>query len=301
MRILYTTALLGLPLALLGQSFPVDADQLAELRREIASLKQSQETLQKDLAAVINTLNGRRPPLENVFIGLAGSPSLGQNDAKVTIVEFTDFQCPFCGAYVRETYQRIVHDYVDTGKARYVIRHFPLERVHPLARKAAEASFCANEQGKFWALHDRLFADQTKLASDDILAHASAIGANPVVFRECLERGNTLRRLQLISTTGKTCRSGQRRPSLSAIRIQLILHECGQSARLLDMYPMESFRRSSPKFGAFPNKEKERRSDAAGSGCRYSCWSGFGPKAVPLDFRDCGPSRCLCTDRPFVG
>jgi len=166
-----------------------DPDQLAQLQREIASLKQGQKRMEKSLSAMMDILTGKKPPLEDVFVNVSGGPSLGQADAKVTIVEFTDFQCPFCSAYARETLGRIVTDYVKTGKARYVVRNFPLEQAHPLARKAAEAALCALEQGKYWELHDRFFADQRKLAISDILQHADAIGANIDELRSCLEGG----------------------------------------------------------------------------------------------------------------
>lgn len=170
---------------------PRKSDQLADLRREIESLEQGQKKIEKDLSAVVDLLSGKKPLLEDVFVGIAGSPSLGSMDAKATIVEFTDFQCPFCAGYARETFPRIVRDYVDTGKVRYVIRNFPLEQVHPLARKAAEVSLCAEEQGKFWALHDRFFADQKKLMTSDVPEDLAAIGADPVAFQECLEKGQS--------------------------------------------------------------------------------------------------------------
>jgi predicted DsbA family dithiol-disulfide isomerase len=74
-----------------------------------------------------------------VVVSVAGSPSIGEKDAKVSIVEFTDFQCPFCSAYVHDTFGQLTKEYGDTGKVRYTIRNFPLEQSRPLARKAAEA------------------------------------------------------------------------------------------------------------------------------------------------------------------
>jgi protein-disulfide isomerase len=120
---------------------------------------------------------------------VAGSPSLGSSDAKVTIVEFTDFQCPFCGAYARDTFGRILSEYVKTGKVRYVSRNFPLDQIHPLAHKAAEAALCAEEQGKYWDLHDRFFADQKKITVDDIPEHAAAMGADAAALRKCMDSG----------------------------------------------------------------------------------------------------------------
>src|SRR5438105_24678 len=100
---------------LFAQNSPRESDSVAELRHEIDSLKQGQKEIQKTLAAVRDILTGKQPPLEDIFVNVTGSPTLGSSDAKVTIVEFTDFQCPFCGAYARETFGRIMSEYVKTG------------------------------------------------------------------------------------------------------------------------------------------------------------------------------------------
>jgi protein-disulfide isomerase len=178
---------LSLPALLIAQDTSQDQEskQLTELRQEVDSLEQGQKKIQKDLSAVMDILSGKRPPLENVFVTVANSPSLGRTDAKVTVVEFTDFQCPFCGAYARDTFAKMLTDQIKTGNIRYVVRNFPLEQSHPLARKAAEASLCADEQGKFWALHDRFFADQKKLSPEDIPEHVIAIGADLTAFQQC--------------------------------------------------------------------------------------------------------------------
>jgi protein-disulfide isomerase len=182
-------ALWVFPTVLSGQSMPREPDEVRELRRNIEFLKQGQEKIQKDLASVLDLLTGKKPPLEDIFIKVADRPSLGQPTAKVTIVEFTDFQCPFCSSFARDTLGKIINDYVNSGKVRYVIRNFPLEQAHPLARKAAEASLCADELGRFWALHDRFFADQTKLALSSLPEHAVAIGVEAAALRRCVESG----------------------------------------------------------------------------------------------------------------
>ena len=93
----------------------------------------------------------------NVKINIAGAPTLGRADAPVTMIEFSDFECPFCQRYFKSTLPEIKRDYVDTGKVRYVFLDFPLEQMHAKARKAGEAAHCAAEQGKFWEMHDMLF------------------------------------------------------------------------------------------------------------------------------------------------
>jgi protein-disulfide isomerase len=81
-------------------------------------------------------------------------PVQGNKNAKVTIVEFSDFQCPFCKKFFDDSMQQIMDKYVKTGKVKFAYRHYPLITIHPNAQKAAEASECANEQGKFWEYHD---------------------------------------------------------------------------------------------------------------------------------------------------
>lgn len=86
-------------------------------------------------------------------------PALGDKNARVTIVEFSDFECPFCRRYFTETYPQLKKEYVDTGKVVMYYRHYPLP-FHPLAQPFAIASECANEQGKFWEYHDKIFQSQ---------------------------------------------------------------------------------------------------------------------------------------------
>lgn len=113
----------------------------------------------------------------------------GDKKAPVVLVEFSDYQCPFCARHVRETVPQIEREYVQTGKLRYAFRNYPLEAIHPQAFKAAEASLCAGEQGKFWQMHDQLFANQRALRPEDLHRHAQTIGLNVARFRQCLESG----------------------------------------------------------------------------------------------------------------
>ena len=112
--------------------------------------------------------------------------SKGPATAKVTVVEFSDFQCPFC-ARVLPALQQVEKAYGD--KIRFVFRQFPLESIHPLARKAAEASLCARDQGKFWEMHDAMFADQAGLAVDKLKEKATKIGLDAAAFAACLDGG----------------------------------------------------------------------------------------------------------------
>jgi protein-disulfide isomerase len=170
-------------------AFAASGNDVQDLRKEVEALKAGQKDIQKTLQIVKDILMGKQPPLEDVFVSTAGAPSLGQRTAKVTIVEFSDYQCPFCGRYATQTMPQLLDEYVKTGKVRYVFRNFPLEQLHPSAEKAAEASSCAGDQGKFWEAHDRLFKNQQALDLKQLQSHAVALGLDLAKFQQCLESG----------------------------------------------------------------------------------------------------------------
>jgi protein-disulfide isomerase len=99
-------------------------------------------------------------PISVKNLTLGDSPFLGQAEANVALVEYADFQCPFCETFFSNDLSEIKKEYVDTGKIKFVFKHLPLE-FHPNAKPAAIASECANEQGKFWPFHDSLFSNQS--------------------------------------------------------------------------------------------------------------------------------------------
>lgn len=99
-------------------------------------------------------------PAAKVTVANGHLPVLGKQSAKVTIVEFSDFQCPFCKQFFTNTFDQLKKSYIDTGKAKLYFRQYPLTSIHPNAQIAAEASECANAQGKFWQYHDILFTNQ---------------------------------------------------------------------------------------------------------------------------------------------
>jgi len=115
-------------------------------------------------------------------------PVKGDKDAPVTIIEFSDYECAFCGRYSAQTYHEIIEKYVDTGKAKYVFRDFPLG-FHQNAQKAAEASECADDQGKFWEYHDILFLNQGALSINDLKGYASDLSLDTSKFDSCLDSG----------------------------------------------------------------------------------------------------------------
>jgi protein-disulfide isomerase len=126
------------------------------------------------------------PAVARVDVACAGAPVRGAPDAAVTIVEFSDFECPFCKR-ANATMATIMERY--SGKIRLAYRDFPLESIHPLARGAAEAARCARDGGKFWEYHDVLFAQSPKLAPEDLRRYAKEVGLDVDKFDACLASG----------------------------------------------------------------------------------------------------------------
>jgi len=148
--------------------------QRAELREKlVASLRER--------ARIV--VEGLEPPALATPIATEGEPSRGPADAPVTIVEFSDFQCPYC-RQVQPTLKALLERYPD--KVRLVHRDFPVAQLHPGAQAAAEAARCAGEQGKFWEYGDVLYANPAKQAEADLVHHATALGLDEARFRDCV-------------------------------------------------------------------------------------------------------------------
>lgn len=178
-------------------AWPQNAANLDVLMKEIQSLKDGQAAIQKDLESIKGLLQQRPPaqaqaPRVNVepvelAMSLGGAPSKGAADAKVAVIEFTDYQCPFCARHAAATLPSIENDYVKTGKIKYVVRDFPIASIHPQAAKAHEAAHCAGEQGKYWDMQRQLFANQRKLGAFDLMGHAKSLGLDRQEFESCMD------------------------------------------------------------------------------------------------------------------
>jgi protein-disulfide isomerase len=123
-----------------------------------------------------------RPPM--IEVAAAGRPEKGGKQAPITIIEFSDYQCPFCKR-AEDVVNQVMKTYGD--KVKVVFRDYPLP-MHPQARPAAEAANCANAQGKFWAYHEKLFANQSALSDDNLKSYAKDIGLDQAKFDECLAK-----------------------------------------------------------------------------------------------------------------
>jgi protein-disulfide isomerase len=107
-------------------------------------------------------------------------------NANTIVIEFADFQCPYCARHATETFPRLKHDLIDKGTISYAFLHFPLQKIHKRAFAASEAAECAARQDKYWEMHARLFADQSRLSAADLLTDAQMIGLDQVRFSQCL-------------------------------------------------------------------------------------------------------------------
>jgi protein-disulfide isomerase len=179
---------LFLALAVITPTFAQDSE--ADLKKELAEIKKELAEIKKLLQARPAPAAPSRPAAPNVKdveFNLGDNPIKGDPSAALTLVEMTDYQCPFCSRYANQTYPQIEKEYVETGKIRYALLDLPLESIHRSAFKAAEATHCAEEQGKFWEMHDRLFANQRAL--EPWSGHAEAIGLDVAAFDACMESG----------------------------------------------------------------------------------------------------------------
>lgn len=135
--------------------------------------------------------NGGAQPSGNIKVSVGSDdPVLGDKNADISIIEFSDFQCPFCErAYSGAVTEFQNSDYFKNGEVNLVYRHFPLNSIHPQAQKAAEASVCAGNQGKFWEYHDTLFENQAALDIASLKSYASKLGLDTAKFNKCLDGG----------------------------------------------------------------------------------------------------------------
>ncbi len=125
-------------------------------------------------------------PAQRVDVSVDDDPAMGESDAPVTVIEFSDFECPFCQRAFTDAVAGIKKDYVATGKVRFVYRDYPLS-FHAMATPAAEAAECAHEQGKFWEYHDQIFNNQANLTNANLKAWAAGLELDTAKFNSCVD------------------------------------------------------------------------------------------------------------------
>jgi protein-disulfide isomerase len=150
------------------------ADQILQELRQIRQLLERQQQQQP-----------AGPPVK-IKMNLEGAPMLGSKNAPVTMVEFTDYQCPFCQSFHTQTFGELKKNFIDTGKVRFYSRDLPLDSMHPNATRAAEAGRCAADQGQFWKLRDVMGNHPDKLDLESLLADAEFLKLDVTAFRVCV-------------------------------------------------------------------------------------------------------------------
>lgn len=198
---------------LLFAAQPVWADitkqEVIELQEEVADLIDGQEAIQKELAEIKKLLReGARAPAAPSFqpmdVTVDGAPFLGDANATVTLMEFSDYQCPFCARHYRDVLPTLVKEYVETGKLKYVMRENPILSIHSRAMPASQAALCAFDQGKYWEMHNAIFDNQRQLSDENLKTYAATIGLDTAVFNSCLDSEKHKARVDADLAVGST-------------------------------------------------------------------------------------------------
>jgi protein-disulfide isomerase len=171
-----------------GQSVPPDPrvakvtgdspDREGRIAEELKEIRLQLGRIERRLAAL-------SPAEESAKIEASESYAMGQKNAPVTVVEFTDYQCPYCRQFHKKTFEKLQKNYIDTGRVRFVALDLPLS-IHADAFKAAEAALCAGDQAKFWEMRNMLLTND-RLGADTITGYADQLGLNKTLFRSCLD------------------------------------------------------------------------------------------------------------------
>lgn len=178
-----------------GSYSTINSNQISEEKLDETLAKLELKILQNQLPS-----EQPKPPVK---ISVDNDPVIGNPDAPITIIEFSDFQCPFCARFHIQTLPLILQDYIDQGKVKLVFRDFPIQSIHPNAVPAAVAAECANEQGEFRKMHDLLFNNQNEWNNQETVKaisifsqYADAIQLDQETFDSCLSSGKYIEEIR---------------------------------------------------------------------------------------------------------
>jgi len=171
-------------MALLAAALPLAAQEQGITRQQadqiLNELRQIRQLLEKQAA---------KAPGEpsRASLNLEGVQMIGSKDAPITMVEFTDYQCPFCRKFHLETFNELKKNFIDTGKVRFYSRDLPINSLHPNAFRAAQAARCAAEQGQFWTMRNLMGSNPDRLDLEHLTGFATDLKMDPLAFRNCVE------------------------------------------------------------------------------------------------------------------
>lgn len=186
-RLAKSLGVLALALLMSQGSGAAQNDDLARLKDEVARLNAQQQQILASLDELKKMMKGPGQPALKPpqTMGVADEPYKGEPAARLAIIEYADFQCPFCRRFEHDIYPQIRDSYINTGKLKYFHRDMPLP-FHQGAMPAARAAHCASEQGKFWEMHDSLLGDSASLSAADIDERAGKLGLNVAELDKCI-------------------------------------------------------------------------------------------------------------------
>lgn len=179
----------GLPAAPAQEQEPITNEQADQILKELQQIRKLLERMERTNASPqpARATPPRRPARSAVVkVSTDGGYAMGSEDAPVTLVEFTDYQCPFCSRFHQTTFEQLKKAYIDTGKVRFVSRDLPLS-FHPQALPAAHAARCAGEQGKYWEMRHELISNFNKLSSEKFEQLAQELGLEVDSFQTCVK------------------------------------------------------------------------------------------------------------------
>jgi protein-disulfide isomerase len=161
-------------------------------------LKQGQQAIQRQLQQILELLKPEEEEqqIRQVVMDLTGQPYKGSADSQLVMVEFSDYQCPYCARHVQSTEPRIYKEYVETGKVAHYFMDMPLEAIHKDAFNAALAANCADEQDRFWPMHDLLFKNRSPLKPENLKSYASELNLDLEKFDACFANEETAKKVR---------------------------------------------------------------------------------------------------------
>jgi len=187
-----------------GSYMSLKSDQITKFELNEAIVKFESKILKNQQAPT-------QPDLQPISVSMDDDPIRGNQDAPITIIEFSDFQCPYCARFQIQTLPLILEQYVDTGKVKFVFRDFPIQNSHPNAMPAAVASECAHEQDKYWQYHDALFENQGVWNKVELTSaitifkeFATKLDLNQDQFDSCLDSGKYIEEISSDLKDGKS-------------------------------------------------------------------------------------------------
>lgn len=179
----------------------ISSDVADAILKELKEIRRVLEKIEKQGG----TQRARRTQPKTAMIPTKGKPALGAANAPLTVVEFTDYQCSYCLRFSKTTFPQLKTKYIDTGKVRWVALNLPLS-FHKDARKAAQATLCAGEQGKFWEMREKLFQHQNKLGTQHLINYAQSLPIDTKTFHSCLQSDRHLAEIDKDTSNAKSLR-----------------------------------------------------------------------------------------------